>query len=114
MRGEQAVLVALLAVNAAMVFGYRVYRLTKGGPTADAIGGAILAAILATIAVGAGSGAAWATWAALSYALVFALLVMPVWTLGVLIPLPPARIDYAFAGAYWLSLVLIGVVAVLA
>jgi hypothetical protein len=114
MRGEQAVLVALLAVNAALVFGYRVYRLTKGGPTADAIGGALLAVILGAIAVGAGSGAGWAKWAALSYAILFALLVMPVWTLGVLIPLPPAGIDYAFAAAYWLSLVLIGIAAVLA
>jgi hypothetical protein len=114
MSGAQTTLVVLLAINAALVFGYRVYRVSKGGPPADAVGGALLAAILAVIAIGAGAGAGWARWAALAYAALFALIVMPIWTLGVLIPLPPKRVDYAFAVAYWLTLVAIGVTALLA
>ena len=114
MSGAQAVLVVLLGINAAVVFGYRVYRLTRGGPTADAIGGALLAGILAVVAAGAGADAAWARWAALLYAFLFAILVMPVWTLGVLIPLSPGPLDYAFTAVYWISLLLIGVMAILA
>ena len=109
----QGALVVLLGINAALVFGYRIFRLSKGGPIADAIGGAILAVILAGIALGVGAGAGWARWAALLYAVFFAFVVMPVWTLGVLIPLPPHGVDIGFTGAYWLSLVLIGVFAVL-
>jgi hypothetical protein len=105
--------VTLLAVNATMLFGYRVYRLSKGGPTADAIGGAILAALLAVVAIGAGSGATWSRWAALVYSVLFALLVMPVWTAAVLLPLPPTAVDYAFTGVYWVSLFAIAVTAVL-
>jgi hypothetical protein len=113
MSGEQGALVALLAVNAALVFGYRVYRLSKGGPPADAAGGALLAVILGGVAVGAGAGATWAKWAAFIYALIFGLVVMPIWTLGVLIPMHPKGVDYAFTGAYWVTLLLIGVVAIL-
>jgi hypothetical protein len=114
MSGAETILVVLIAANAALVFGYRVFRLSKGGPAADAIGGAILAVILGIVAVGAGSGAAWARWAALVYAALFALVVMPIWTLGVLIPLPPTGIDYAFTALYWASLIAIAMTALFA
>ncbi len=39
---------------------------------------------------------------------------MPVWVLAVLIPLPPGPIDYAFTGAYWATLIVIGVASIAA
>ena len=103
----QTVLVVALGLNAALGFGYRVYRLTKGGPMPDVAGQAVLAAILVVLAVGAAGGHSWARWSALAYGLLFGVVVMPVWTLGVLLPLPPGRIDYTFTGIYWASLALI-------
>ena len=100
----QTVLVVALGLNAALGFGYRVYRLTKKGPMADVVGQAILGVILVVLAVGAAGGHSWARWVALGYGLLFGLVVMPVWTLGVLLPLPPERIDYAFTGLYWAAL----------
>jgi hypothetical protein len=38
--------------------------------------------------------------------------VMPIWTLAVLIPLPPERLDYAFTALYWVTLVMTGVAAI--
>jgi hypothetical protein len=111
---SEAVLVISLAASAALVFGYRVYRLTKGGPMPDVVGGAILAATLGAVALGAASGAAWARWAALVYGLLFGVIVMPIWVLGVLLPMNPRASDYAFTGAYWLSLGVVVVAAVAA
>jgi hypothetical protein len=109
----QAVLVAALGLNAALGFGYRVYRLTKRGPMADVVGQAILAAVLVVLAVGAAGGHSWARWAALGYGLLFGLIVMPVWTLAVLLPLPPGRADYAFTGVYWATLAIVVLAAIL-
>lgn len=106
------VLAAALVVNAVLGFGYRVYRLTRGGPTSDVIGQALLGALLIAVAVAAGVGAGWARWPALGYALVFGVIVMPVWVLAVLIPLPPERIDYAFTVVYWMGLVVVAVAAI--
>lgn len=106
-----ALLVAALLVNAVLVLGYRIHRLSRGGPMGDVVGGAVLAAALALVALAAGAGAGWARWPALIYALVFALVVMPVWTLAVLIPLRPGPIDYAFTALYWGTLLLIGIAA---
>ncbi|HEU4480424.1 MAG TPA: hypothetical protein VFS18_00940, partial [Actinomycetota bacterium] len=53
----------------------------------------------------------WARWPALGYALLFGIVVMPIWTLGVLIPLPPEAPDYSFTALYWGTLVLIAVAA---
>jgi heme/copper-type cytochrome/quinol oxidase subunit 4 len=110
----EAVLIASLAASAAFVFGYRVYRLTKGGPMPDVIGGAILAVILALVAVGVASGGSWARWVALGYGLLFGVVVMPIWVLGVLFPMNPRLPDYAFTALYWLSLVVIVVAAIAA
>jgi hypothetical protein len=107
-------LTVALAVSAALAFGYRVYRLGKGGPIPDAIGGAVLAVILVAVGVLWGTGAEWSRWIALVYAVVFGLIAMPVWTLGVFIPSRPGAVDYAFICAYWASLVLIAAAVFLA
>ena len=109
----QVVLVVALGLNAVIGFGYRVYRLTKGGPIADVWGQAILGALLVGTAIGLALGAGWLRWFALVYAVLFALLVMPIWVLGVLIPLRPGAIDYAFTATYWVALILIGLATVL-
>lgn len=103
------VLVSSLAVNAAIGFGYRVYRLAKGGPIADVWGQAFLGLLLAATAIGVAIGATWMRWVALAYALLFGLVVMPVWVLAVLLPLRPKMIDYAFTISYWVALVVIGI-----
>ena len=107
MTTSKTVLVGVLSLNAAVVFGYRVYRLTKGGPMADAVGGAILALALGAVAVGVAAGMEWLKWAAFAYGLLFALVVMPVWCLAVLIPMRPRWPDYSFTALYWASLVVI-------
>ena len=112
MTATQTLLVALLALNAAVVFGYRVYRLAKGGPIADVVGGAILALMLAVISIGVAVDFGAARWAAVGYGIFFALVVMPVWTLAVLIPLPPRWPDYAFTMLYWVTLAAIIVAAI--
>jgi hypothetical protein len=109
----QVLLIATVALNAALGFGYRVYRLTKGGPMADVTGQALLGLVLAGIAVGVATDQGWARWAALLYGIFFALIVMPIWTLGVLLPMRPERIDIAFTAIYWTALVLIVVAAIL-
>jgi hypothetical protein len=109
-----AVLVGALALNAALVPVYRVYRLMKGGPMVDVVGGAILGALLALLALGTAADWTWAKWAALFYALLFGIVVMPVWTLAVLIPLRPRLLDYVFTVGYWLSLVVIAAAAIAA
>jgi hypothetical protein len=105
-------LVTVLALNAVLVFSYRVFRLMQGGPAADAIGGAILAALLAVLAIAVSLEAGWARWAALLYGVGFGAVVMPVWTLAVLLPMRPGRIDYGFAATYWATLIGIVVMAV--
>ncbi|MDQ3957252.1 MAG: hypothetical protein M3273_02900 [Actinomycetota bacterium] len=107
----QALLVAALVVNAFAGLGYRVFRLSKGGPRSDVVGQAILAALLLGIAGAAVAGAGWPRWAALVYGLLFGVAVMPVWVLAVLIPLRPGAIDYAFTGVYWLMLAAVVVAA---
>lgn len=114
MSPAESVLVATLAANAALVFGYRVYRLARGGPLADAIGGAVLAALLAASAIGVAAGAGWVRHVAMAYGLLFGIAVMPVWVLGVLIPMPPGPVDYGFTALYWSSLIVIVVSAIAA
>ena len=113
MQAWQVVLVAALGFNAALGFGYRVYRLTKGGPLGDVTGQAVLGLLLAGAAVAVATDQSWGRWAALVYGLLFAIVVMPLWTLAVLIPMPPGRIDYAFTVAYWVALLAIVVAAAL-
>jgi hypothetical protein len=110
----QTVLVIALAVNAVAGFGYRVYRLTKGGPMGDVTGQAILGVLLGGLAVAVASGASWARWAALVYGLLFGLVVMPVWVLAVLLPLKPGKIDYTFTALYWVALIMVVVAAIAA
>ncbi len=98
-----------LALNAVLGFGYRVYRLAKGGPLADVTGQAILGLLLGGLAIAVALDAGWARWAALAYAALFGVVVMPVWVLAVLIPLPPGRADYAFTATYWAALVTIAI-----
>jgi len=109
-----AVLVVALITNAALGLGYRVYRRTKGGPRADVWGQAVLAFLLMVIAVGVVAGIEWLRWAAFGYAVVFAFLAMPVWVLGVLLPLRPRAVDYAFTVTYWALLLVAGVAALFA
>ena len=110
----ETVLVATLVLNAALALGYRVYRLSKGGPMADVIGQGVLLVILLATAAAIAAGAGWARWVGFGYAALFGLVVMPIWTLAILIPMEPRRPDYAFTAAYWGSLFLIGVSAILA
>lgn len=105
-------LVGGLALNAVTGFGYRVYRLTKGGPMPDVWGQAVLGVFLALLAVLIGFGADWARWLALAYAAIYAFVGMPVWILGVLLPLPPRAIDYAYAVVYSAVLIVIAVAAI--
>ena len=107
-----SVLAACLGLNALTGVAYRVYRLSKGGPMADVTGQAILGVVLGGLAVATALGASWPRWPALGYALLFGLLVMPVWVLGVLIPLRPGALDYAFTACYWLCLAAIAVAAI--
>lgn len=110
----EGVLIASLVINAALAFGYRVFRLSKGGPVADVIGQGVLAVLLIAIAASVAAEVGWARWPALVYAAFFAVVVMPIWTLAILIPMDPRTPDYAFTATYWGTLVLIGVAAVLA
>ena len=107
----ELVLAIALILNAVLGFGYRVHRLGKGGPMGDVIGQAVLGVALAVLGVAVAAGAGWPRWPSLVYGLLFALVVMPIWTLAVLIPLPPERVDYAFTVVYWLSLAVICVAA---
>ena len=107
------VLVGALLLNASAGFSYRFYRYRKGGPLGDVWGQAVLGALLVGLALALASGSQWPRWAALSYAALFAFVVMPIWTLAVLIPLPPGRLDYAFTALYWLTLLVIGAAALL-
>lgn len=110
----QLILALGLIANALLGFGYRVYRLSRGGPMGDVIGQAVLGALLVTLGVAAATGAGWPRWPALTYGILFALVVMPIWTLAVLIPLPPERVDYGFTAVYWGTLVLIVIAALAA
>jgi hypothetical protein len=112
--GAETVLVVTLAANGALVFGYRIYRLARGGPLADAVGGAVLAVLLAVIAIGVAADVEWVRYVALAYGLLFGLAVMPIWVLGVLIPMRPGIVDYSFTVLYWSSLGVIVVAALAA
>ena len=109
-----AILVASLLLSATLAFGYRVYRLSKGGPMADVVGQAVLAILLLAVAGAFAAGASWMRWVALGYAALFALVVMPLWTLAILIPMEPRKIDIGFTAVYWSGLLLVGVAALLA
>lgn len=108
----QLAMAGLLGLNAVIGFGYRVYRLTLGGPLSDVIGQAFLGVILVGLAVASAAGAGWPRWVALIYALLFGVAVMPVWVLAVLIPLQPRWIDYSFTAVYWVGLAAIALVAI--
>jgi hypothetical protein len=107
----RTILIVALAINAALGFGYRVYRLSKGGPIADVWGQAILGVLLALTAAFVQMGDGWARWVAVAYGLLFGLAVLPVWILGVLIPMRPRKPDYAFTAVYWVGLIVIVVAA---
>jgi len=107
------VLAGALLANALAGFSYRLYRYRRGGPLGDVWGQAILGVLLGALAVALVVGAGWPRWPALGYAVLFGFVVMPLWTLAVLIPLPPERIDYAFTGLYWATLLVTGAAALL-
>ncbi len=109
---SQALLVGALSLNAVLGFGYRVYRLTKGGPLGDVTGQALLGLLLAGVAVAVALDQGWARWVSLGYGLLFALIVMPLWTLAVLIPMRPERVDLAFTTVYWTGLVIVAIAAI--
>ncbi len=110
----RVLLVAGLCLNALLGLGYRVYRLTKGGPIADVIGQGILGAVLLAVALSVALGVGWTRWIAFVYGLAFGVVVMPIWTLAVLIPMRPQRLDYAFTGVYWSCLFMVMAAALLA
>ncbi|MGH2819734.1 MAG: hypothetical protein ACRDJ5_03680 [Actinomycetota bacterium] len=110
----RVVLVVALCVNALLGLGYRVFRLSKGGPLGDVVGQSILAGLLLIVALALALGIAWTRWLALGYGVVFGVAVMPVWVLAVLIPMRPRAPDYAFTGLYWSCLALVVVGALLA
>jgi hypothetical protein len=97
-------LACALATNAVLGFAYRVFRLMRGGPPGDVIGQAILGLLLGVLALFVAAGAGWSRWVALAYGLTFAVIVMPVWTVAVLIPMRPGRVDVGFALLYWAML----------
>lgn len=107
-------LAGALALNAALGFGYRVYRLTLRGPLGDVIGQAVLGLVLVALAIAAATEQGWARWGAILYALLFGVVVMPLWILAVLIPSEPRAPDYAFTATYWLVLLVILVAAIAA
>ncbi len=108
----RTILIVALALDAALGFGYRIYRLTKGGPIADVWGQAILGVLLAVDAVLVGAGQGWARWIALGYGLLFALVVLPIWILAVLIPMRPQTPDYVFTAVYACGLLVVIVAAI--
>ena len=103
----QVTTVIALVLNALLGFGYRLYRLPRGGSRADVNGQALLGVILIALAVALSSGAGWPRWPALVYGLLFGVVVMPIWVLAVLIPSSPGRLDYAFTVVYWILLFVI-------
>jgi hypothetical protein len=109
----QAILALALIFNALLLVGYRLLRMKKGGPRADAIGGAVLGGLQVSLAVLVWQGVDWARWPALLLAVLFAFVVTPIWTLAVFIPLRPGAPDWAFLGLYWVSLLLTGLAALL-
>ncbi|MFN2490500.1 MAG: hypothetical protein ABR529_12335 [Actinomycetota bacterium] len=115
MSGEawHGILTAALVANAALGLGYRIFRLAGGGPVADVVGQAILAALLLGLALAGAAGAGWSRALALGYGLLFGIVVMPLWVLAVLIPMRPRAVDVGFTALYWALLAVI-VVAVVA
>ncbi|MDQ3659733.1 MAG: hypothetical protein M3454_01465 [Actinomycetota bacterium] len=107
----RTVLSAALCVNAVAGFGYRLFRLSKGGPLGDVLGQAVLGILLLVLAIAVTAEASFATWASLLYAALFGVVVMPLWVVAVLIPLRPRRPDLVFTTVYWLALIVIGVAA---
>jgi hypothetical protein len=110
----RAVLAAALAVNAALGLGYRMVRLARGGPMADVVGQAILGALLIVLAVGAYMGMGAAITGGLLYGALYGVVVMPIWTLAVLIPMRPGPLDVGFTVAYWILLAVIVLAAIAA
>jgi hypothetical protein len=107
----RTVLSAALCVNAAAGFGYRLFRFSKGGPLGDVLGQAVLGILLLALAAAAVSGASFVSLASLFYAVLFGVIVMPLWVVAVLIPLRPQRLDLVFTGVYWLALIVIAIAA---
>jgi hypothetical protein len=103
----QAVTVIALVLNALLGFGYRLYRLPRGGSRADVNGQALLGVLLIALGIALSSGAGWPRWPALAYGLLFGIVVMPIWILAVLIPGSPGRLDYAYTAVYWIVLIVI-------
>lgn len=105
-------LATALVFNAVLGLAYRVHRLARGGPRADVVGQGVLAVVLGAMAAGVAARLGWVRWAALAYAAVFGVVVMPLWVLGVLIPMRPRLVDLAFTALYWLCLAVIAAAAV--
>jgi hypothetical protein len=103
----QVVTIVALLFNALLGFGYRLYRLKRGGSRADVNGQALLGVILVVLAVALMLGEGWPRWPALVYGLLFGVVVMPIWVLAVLIPGSPGRLDYTFTAVYWIVLFVI-------
>lgn len=110
----ETILIAGLIANAVIGLGYRIYRHRKGGPIGDVWGQAVLAVVLGSIAIGIAAGLEWLRWLGFGYALLFGLVAMPIWVLGVLLPLRPRAVDYGFTVCYWVVLGVIALAGILA
>ena len=77
----------------------------------DVLGQSVLGALLVALSFAVLEQAPFAASASLLYALLFGLVVMPLWVVAVLIPLRPQRIDLAFTALYWLALIVIAAAA---
>lgn len=78
----------------------------------DAVGGAVLAAGLFAVALAFASGVSWVRWMALGYALLFGIVVTPIWVLAVFIPARPTMLEHIVIAIYGITLVVVGVSAI--
>jgi hypothetical protein len=68
--------------------------------------------LLVGLAIGVLAGLGAATVGGLVYGAFYGIVVMPIWTLAVLLPMRPGPLDYAFTVVYWSLLALIVIAAV--
>lgn len=106
------ILIAALVVNGVLALAYRLLRNRRGGPIVDVYGGVGLFILLLSLAGSIGAGAEGLRWVAFGYAVLFGLVVAPIWVLAVVIPARPDKLEYTLVGSYWLTLPAIAISAI--